>query len=294
VTTAATVVLACGSLLGEGPVWDERTGTLVFIDIKDPAVWRFRPATGEYDRRALAERIGFAALTGDPDILVLGLKSGLSLHRWGDGATRVLVKPEPELPGNRINDGTVDFDGSIIFGTMDDAEEMPTGRLYRWHPEDGLSVFDEGYVVSNGPVAHPDGQRFFAIDSVARAIKVFDRLGKGFGKPTVFFQFPEAWGYPDGMVADAAGNLWVAHWDGSAVTCLSSNGEVIRSHAVPAPNVTKPCFGGPDLATMFLTTAHIGTDRSAHPDAGHLFAFVPGAVGLAPVFATANLDGAFA
>ena len=37
--------VASGCVLGEGPVWDQRTGTLLWVVIKNPAVWCYEPKT---------------------------------------------------------------------------------------------------------------------------------------------------------------------------------------------------------------------------------------------------------
>jgi L-arabinonolactonase len=57
--------------------------------------------------------------------------------------------------------------------------------------------------------------------------------------------------------------------------------------------MTKPCFGGADLSTLYLTTAHIGTDRSDRPVAGHVFAIVPGVRGLPALIASIDQNEAF-
>lgn len=286
-------VLDCQTLVGEGPIWDQRSGTLYFVDIKKPAIWQWIPHSRTYDRFPLKERIGFVALTQTPGVLLCGMKSGLVLHRLSDASQRLLIAPEPDCAGNRINDGMVDLDGAVIFGTMDDAEQEPSGKFYRWHPQDGLTTIDDGYIVSNGPTAHTDGRRFFCIDTVNRRIKCFHRNDSGFTEPKIFFEWPDSWGYPDGMICDAEGGLWVAHWDGYAVTRLTDQGEVDRTIRLPARNITKPCFGGEDLSTLYLTTAAIDCDEHDAPDAGALFAIAGAGRGIAPTIAAVSIADYF-
>ena len=45
--------------------------------------------------------------------------------------SKPLLSPEPERPGNRINDGHVGPDGSLYFGTMDD-DELMVGNSPSW------------------------------------------------------------------------------------------------------------------------------------------------------------------
>ena len=126
------VAVASSCVLGEGPVWDHRNDTLLWVDIKDPAIWRYHPGSGKHSRIAAPERVGFVALTHDPDIVIAGFKSGLvRFNLWG-GEVQPLVSPEPDKPGNRINDGHVGPDGRLYFGTMDDGETEPTGAFWRW------------------------------------------------------------------------------------------------------------------------------------------------------------------
>jgi sugar lactone lactonase YvrE len=58
---------------------------------------------------------------------------------------------------------------------------------------------------------------------------------------------------------------------------------------MPVPNVTNCAFGGPNLDTLFITTARYGMsddDVKRYPLAGSLFSCVPGVKGLAaPMFA---------
>ena len=69
-----------------------------------------------------------------------------------------------------------------------------------------------------------------------------------------------------------------------------ANGEMVAKVACPAVNVTCPAFGGPDLGTLYFTTAQKGRDDaepSPEPEAGNIFAAEVGVKGL-PGFAFAG------
>ena len=272
------VAVPCGCVVGEGALWDHRTGTFLWVDIKDPSIWRYWPANGRHERVAVAERVGFVALTTDPDIVIAGFKTGLvRVHLFG-GEVQPIVAPEPDRKGNRINDGCVGPDGHIYFGTMDDDEAQPTGAFYRW---DGRSLvqFDEGFVVSNGPAIGSDGT-LYAADTVGRTIFAYDLDAQGPRNRRVFARFEDGWGYPDGMAVDVDGHLWSCHWGGSCITRFDPDGSVALILPVPTAQVTKCAFGGPDLATLFITSAAIGHDTTIDPKAGHVFAIETGIRGL--------------
>lgn len=279
------VVLPCGTITGEGPVWDRRTGLLHFIDCKHPAIWTFNPQTGDNERLRLSERIGFVSLTEDPKVMVAGLEAGLVKISLESGESTLLVDPEAEAPQTRINDGVADLDGGLIFGSMDNLEYRPTGSFYRYHPEDGLTCFDSGFVVSNGPFPSIDGEFVYYVDSVGFKIKRVRRQGKAIGEPEVFFDWPEDWGYPDGLTGDAEGGFWIAHWNGHGVTRIDASGSPSHYFAMPTEHITKVWFGGPDLATMYITTASIDQNIVKDPLAGHLFALDCGFRGIPANFA---------
>jgi sugar lactone lactonase YvrE len=103
-------------------------------------------------------------------------------------------------------------------------------------------------------------------------------------------RFPKGDGLPDGMTTDAAGRLWIAHWDGACVTCHDpvSAQELCRID-LPASNVTDCAFGDADLRTLYITTARNGrTDAQLQeePLAGGLFKVRIDSPGVpAPLFA---------
>ena len=274
------LVHPAGCTLGEGALWDHRTGTLPFVDIKNPAVWRYHPDTGEAQRLEVPERVGFVALTPDTDIVIAGFKSGLvRLHLFG-GQMQPIVSPEPDKPGNRINDGHVGPDGSLYFGTMDDGEKEPTGSFWHWDGKD-LQSFHGSVPITNGPAVSPDGQTLYAIDTKGRFIYTHVLTdGRPSEEAQRFARFEEDWGHPDGCAVDAEGHLWVCHWGASRITRFAPDGSVERVLPVPTAQVTKCAFGGPDLTTLYITTAGIGRDPAQDPMAGHVFAVETGIRGL--------------
>ena len=85
-------------------------------------------------------------------------------------------------------------------------------------------------------------------------------------------------GRPDGLTVDAEGGIWVALWGGGAVHRYSAGGRLAEHLTLPASQVTSCCFGGPDLETLYVTSAARGAEHE--PLAGSLFACRPGVRGL--------------
>jgi gluconolactonase len=64
----------------------------------------------------------------------------------------------------------------------------------------------------------------------------------------------------EGMCPDADGNIvavggWQRSGPGPLVHVLAPGGAVLESHPIPADVPNKCCFGGPDLDTLYVTTA---------------------------------------
>jgi gluconolactonase len=57
----------------------------------------------------------------------------------------------------------------------------------------------------------------------------------------------------DSLAVDAAGNVCVATLMNGGITIISPDGGTIRFLPLPDLMVTNLCFGGPDLATAFVT-----------------------------------------
>ena len=274
-----SVEIACvapmGCMLGEGPVWDE-AGFLWWVDIKAPALHRYRPEGGEVTSWPLPEPIGSAALRRQGGLL-LALQCGFAFFDPDTRELQRLFDPEPQRPQNRLNDGKCDVRGRFWAGTMHDFEQDPTGDLYRLDPDLNLERFEMGFVVTNGPSWTGDGRTFFFSDSANRRIWAYDfDMERGLlGARRLFAELAPEEGHPDGQCVDAEDGLWTACWNGSRVVRRRPDGTVDREVGLPVPLVSSCCFGGPGLDILFVTSARVGLKPAAldaAPLSGGLFA----------------------
>ena len=267
------VAVPCGCTLGEAPIWDWRSGTLLWVDIDERRLLRWRPGVDdEPDVHGFDERVSFVKLTPDEDVVVVGLSSGVARYRVsGREPPELMLRPEPHLPGNRLNDAGLAPDGSLFFGSLNLREAEPTGSFYHWGRA-GLSRFGEAAVVTNGPTV--DGVRGIVYTADTTENRVFRHPIGPDGEPGAredFVAFRPGDGHPDGITVDAEGYVWICHFGGGRVTRFSPDGRADLIVPIPTPQVTKAAFGGPDLKTVYVTSAARGRDREIDPLAGHVF-----------------------
>lgn len=262
--------------LGEGALWCARDDAFYWVDILAPALNRLTLATGEIQRWNMPEPLGWVVEHAHGG-LVGGFRSGIAKITLDPLTIGLRNDPEPHLPGNRMNDGKADRHGAIWCGTMDMAEEQASGSLYRLGPDGAWHQVDTGYHVPNGPGMAPCGRWLYHADSGRRLIYRFALDGLNAHCREPFITFADTDGYPDGMVCDADGYLWVAHWDGGRVSRFAPDGRLDRSIGLPARRVTNIAFAGADLDRMFVTSAAIGLPEG--PAEGALFEIDAGVCG---------------
>jgi len=273
------------AILGEGPLWSAREGALYWVDIKAPALHRYRPSDGDKTSWVMPERIGWVIERANGEGLVAGFKQrGFAFLTPGTMMPETIGQPEPDYPDNRFNDAKADAEGRIWAGTMDDNEREATGSLYRLDADLDWHRMDKGYGITNGPAFSPDGRTLYHTDTAAGTIYAFDLTERGrLENKRVFVTIPEGDGYPDGMTCDVEGYLWVAHWGGWRITRFAPDGGIDRVIEMPVSQVTSCTFGGPDLDRLYITSAAIGLEGERlerQPLAGGLFEFIPGVKGL--------------
>ena len=281
------VVGGVRATLGEGLCWSPASQALWWVDILEHRLYR-DAVGGAHDAWSFDETISAVAERANGAGLAVTLRRGLALF---DPASRALVRldePEHEREGNRFNDGKCDARGRFWGGTMDFAVRAPSGALYRFDAAGHAQrAIDLGWIVTNGPTWTLDGRTMLVNDTVHRRVVAyaFDPETGAVGASREWLALPSADGHPDGMTTDAAGRIWIAHWGGACVTCHdpATAAELARI-ALPTDHITNVAFGGPELTTLFISSAKFelsDAQLAAQPLAGALFAVETDALGLA-------------
>ncbi|MGG5819220.1 SMP-30/gluconolactonase/LRE family protein [Falsiroseomonas sp. HW251] len=270
--------------VGESPVWDAESHRLWWVDIRAPALHRTDPATGTTETWPMPDAIGSIGLCRSGAIL-LALRSGI--HRFvptrADAPPVLVARPPGEPAHNRLNDGKVSPDGRFLVGSMDDRpEKLPVAALHRLDPGGACTRLAEGYIVSNGLAWSPDGRTLYHSDSRASIIWAwdYDAATGAIANRRVFARPTEEQGRPDGAAVDAEGGYWSAGVSAGRLNRFLPDGRLDRSIPMPVRAPTMPCFGGPGLSTLFVTS--LTPAGEAHPADGALVVLDVGIAG-APV-----------
>ena len=269
--------------LGEGPLWDDRTQRLLFVDIMRGHIHEFDPASGRDRIVNVGRPVGCIALTEKGDWIAAASDGFYRVDPRNGGVVR-MVAIEADLRDNRMNDGYVDAAGRFWAGTMGMGGAKDKGTLYRLDPDGRVRRMLGPVSISNGLDWSPDNRTFYYTDLALSRIDQFDfDLASGsIRNRRPFVEFPTEIGYPDGLIVDAEGFVWVALWEGGSVHRYAPDGRLDLIVPVPASQTTKCAFGGKNLQDLYVTTAAMGLDaaaRAQQPHAGSLFRIRPGVRG---------------
>jgi sugar lactone lactonase YvrE len=281
-STTATIAVAGRDHLGEGPVWDDRRGEVVWVDISGRLVHRWSPTTGRSSSQVTHGDVGSVALCEDGG-MVLAIEC--ELWRVAEGGQRTLLAAVDPKPGVRFNDCRVDPRGRLWAGTLHRDRRHGAAALYRLDAGGDLTVVLPDRTISNGIGWSPDGSTMYYIDSPTQRVVSFayDLDGGGISDEQVFADVVAGDGLPDGLVVDADGGVWVCLFAGATVRRYFPDGTVDRQIELPLTNPTCPGFGGDDLRTLYITTARhrLSEEQLAvEPDAGALLQLDAGVAGL--------------
>ena len=276
----ADVVLwsTTAGLLSEGPRWHEEAGELLWVDILGSTF--HRSAIAPDGRLKLVASVAIDRHVGAVAPVVGGgyvLAAGPGfLFVDGAGSVRELAQPEAGRTDVRMNDGACDPHGRFWAGTMAYDESPGAGVLYRLELDGSCTRVLTGLTISNGIGWSPDGATMYLADSGTGRVEAFDFDGSSgaiSGRRTLV-SMDQPGVVPDGLTVDQDGAIWVALWGGGAIQRYAADGSLLTTVHLPVERPTSCAFGGPDRATLFVTTARAGLDEAAlasQPDAGHLF-----------------------
>ncbi|MCK5130431.1 MAG: SMP-30/gluconolactonase/LRE family protein [Clostridiales bacterium] len=257
------------TILGECPLWDYRTETLYYVDIKGQSIRKYNPETKEEHVIPTPQPVGAIALCNDGRMLV-AMEDGIY---YLEDKKFYMAHDECEIDGDRFNDGKVGPDGRFYVGTMG---TDGSGAFYRLDGNGQLDRLFGNVTTSNGMDWSHDGKTFYYIDTALSRVDAFNfdiESGRISGGETVYDFKTER---PDGMCIDEDGYLNIALWSGGKVVIIDPvRGKKVDKIIIPATHATCPAYGGKTMDTMYITSASLGmTNEPTEILAGMLFSVV--------------------
>ena len=288
--------------LGEGAIWNSETQELYFIDIEGCNLFVYKEGNkltsisprDQMLRKyyvgekigSMGYRIGTVVPTNDPNKVIIPLQNGIFEFDLTTREKTLFSNPEEQLESNRMNDGKCDPAGRLWVGSMHLEQIKGAASLYKIEPDGTHEKMIDSVTISNGIVWSLDEKTMYYIDTPTGVVQAFDyeKATGNISNGRTACVIPESLGYPDGMTIDAEGMLWIALWNGNAVTRWNpTTGKMIQKIEVPAHNVSSCAFGGKNLETLFITSARVDMteeELEKMPLSGNVFAVKPGVRGV--------------
>ena len=282
--TADQCVLKWDAVVGESPLWHVGEQRLYWVDIPRGRVHVFHPLSGgneTYELPDLVTCLAFRARGG----LIVTLKKNIAFYNVATRKLELGPELEGDEPGHRFNDGRVDLQGRFWAGTMGKEWKAPVGHLYRMDAAHRVTGQQSHVACSNGTAWSPDGRTMYHTESFAYTVWAydFDPATGDIANRRPFATLPHGDVFPDGLCVDAEGFVWSNQVGAGRVVRYDPVGRPERELHLPVPRAAGSTFGGPDLSTLYVTSARqtmSRADLAKYPLSGSLFAIDIGVRGL--------------
>lgn len=259
------VLIEAEARVGEGPVIDQRTGRLCWVDILAGLIH-------ETDRTmaSLETIVGAIAPREHEPGFAVAVADGLGY--WADGQLTLADPVLPE-PHRRFNDAKCDSRGRLWAGSTHMEFVPGAGALHRWDGDAPSAIVATGYTLPNGLGWNEADTTMYLVDSMVNAVlrAAYDADAGEVGTFSPFCRVDS--GLPDGLAVDADGAIWVAIWDGWEVQRYDSEGRLTATIPMPVSRPTSCAFGAD--GTLYITSAREGLsaqELASQPHAGSVFA----------------------
>lgn len=287
--TEPRCIVPAGDRTGEGVTWHAAERAVYWTDINRFLIHRLDTESGSVRSWFFDEPVTTIGLTDRPGTLIIALGSKVILWKAETDSRSDFARPEKNTPGARLNDGRPDPHGDLIVGSMFnnvapdgsgvDISGPARGQLYRVRGDGSTETLRGDIGISNTMAWDLERRRFYTGDTLKNEIWAYDydTASGAIANERVWFSGFER-GSPDGSQIDAEGHLWNTRYGGGCVVRVTPEGKVASVLDMPVGNITNCTFGGPELKTLYITTAQGGSGPMERL-AGGLFAYespVPG------------------
>lgn len=287
--TEVRLAFDAGNYLGETPIWSVSEQALWWVNCEHPPELHcWAPQTGAHRKWPMPQRIGGFVPKQEGGLLV-ALADGLYDFDPEDGKLALRV-PSPFPPQVKLHECHCDRQGRFWIGAYD--HDFPANRAAKGAAicrldGDRLTPVIDGIAVANGMAFSPDGRTMHVADSPTRSVEAFDldpETGALSNRRT-FLALSDGEGFVDGATVDAEGGYWLANVGAGALRRYLPDGTLDRIVPLPFSNPTKPAFGGPGLATLYVTSTQLPMQSFTTPSApnGPIYALQPGEHGVEEV-----------
>ncbi|RVQ67144.1 gluconolaconase [Croceicoccus ponticola] len=254
-------------------------GDLWFGDLTGRGVYRKR--SGHPDEAMLPGRQWVGGILFDESGLVLcSGRDGIVTIDPVTGHTHDVLTHIDGVPVIAVNDMEGDGRGGFYAGTIDfvsifeKGTEPSPGKFFHVSAGGTITVLRSDVFASNGIATSACG-RWLYHSETSRGIWRYPLDGDGMPGPGELFMEIED---SDGLVADSAGNLWVACWSTARVIQFSEQGEMLQSVSLPFPHVVSLDFAASDPGGLYVSTG----GNAEHPGKGAVIRMeveIPGLAG---------------
>jgi gluconolactonase len=260
----------------EGPVWVSKGDYLLFSDVPQNTVYRWKEGDGTSIFLSPSGYTGKTPRGGEPGSNGLTLDSSGRLvmcehgdrqigRREADGKVTALAQYYNYRRFNSPNDLVYKRNGDLYFtdppyglvGTTNDPlKELNFQGVYRLKPDGKVDLLTRDLTFPNGLAFSPDEKKLYVAvsDPAAPNIWVYDVDDKGMiQNGRVFFNAAHLMqgrkGLPDGMKVDLKGNLWASGPGG--ILIITPEGRHLGT--LNTGEATANCAWGNDGSVLYIT-----------------------------------------
>lgn len=281
----ADLSIDCRNQHGEGVLWNPDDGCVWWTDIHGQAMWWHNPEKGTSGSYPLSRRLcAFAPRRNGG--WIMAFEDAVELWTKARVQESVLHRFEPDNTETRLNDGHLDRFGNFVVGGMNETTGKADSTVIRVRADLEIEILIKGVSCANSTCFSPDGKTMYFADTTDRFIRAYPYSNFGLGAPIIHVDMRNEPGLPDGSCVDAEGGIWNAQWEGSQVVRFDKNGHLTHRITLPVSRVTCCTFGGPNLATLYITTSRLMAspdELERAPLSGSLFEVRPGFVGITEI-----------